>query len=93
MNMNENKNLPAVNNGGFWDRVKRFFSMLCRNDVGVSRKSEIFHMPIIAFIALALLLWRISFIVILVSLFCGVEYTVSGEDFPCEKRISFKKQF
>lgn len=91
--MNENNNLPAVVNGGFFDKVKRFFSMLCRNDVTVSRTSEIFHMPVLAFIIVALLLWKISFIAILVSLFCGVEYTIGGEDFPQEKGISFKKQF
>lgn len=68
--MNENNNLPAVVNGSFFDKVKRFFSMLCRNDVTVSRTSEIFHMPVLAFIIVALLLWKISFIAILVSLFC-----------------------
>ena len=91
--MNENNNLPAVVNGGFFDKVKRILSMLCRNDVTVSRTIEIFHMPVLAFIIVALLLWKISFIAILVSLFCGVEYTIGGEDFPQEKRISFKKQF
>ena len=54
--MNEKNNLPAVVNGGFFDKVKRFFSMLCRNDVTVSRTSEIFHMPVLAFIIVALLL-------------------------------------
>lgn len=90
---NENKNLPAVNStgtGSAIQKIKEFFLMLCRNNVTVSRTKEIFHIPILAFIIIALVLWRISFIAILVSLFCGVEYTVGGQDMAKETKITFR---
>ena len=92
---NENKNLPAVNDtntGTAAQKIKAFFLMLCRNNVTVSRTKEFFHIPILAFIIIALVLWRISFIAILVSLFCGVEYTIGGEDMAKETKITFRPQ-
>ncbi|MDY3791176.1 MAG: hypothetical protein SOZ56_01720 [Oscillospiraceae bacterium] len=86
------KNLPEVvsNSSGFGSKIKRFFSVICRNDVTVSRTNELFHMPILAFLIIALLTIKVSVIVILISLFCGVEYTIGGEDFSEPKKITFK---
>lgn len=86
------KNLPEVvsNDSGFVNKIKRFFSVICRNDIAVSRTNEFFHMPILAFLIIALLTFKLSVPVILISLFCGVEYTIRGEDFPEPKKITFK---
>lgn len=86
------KNLPEVvsNSSGFVNKIKRFFSVICRNDITVSRTKEIFHMPILAFLIIAILTIKVSLLVVLVSLFCGVEYTIGGEDFPEPKKITFK---
>ncbi|MGN0637403.1 MAG: hypothetical protein ACI4J0_03440 [Huintestinicola sp.] len=86
------KNLPEVVSGGsgFVSGIKRFFSVICRNDIAVSRTNEFFHMPILAFLIIMLLTFEVSVPVILISLFCGVEYTISGEDFPEPKKITFK---
>lgn len=90
--MYENKNLPQISSAGegFMSKVKRFFSVLCRNDITVSRTKDIFRLPILAFLIIALLTLEISVPVILISLFCGVEYTIGGEDFLQQKKISFK---
>ena len=90
--MYENKNLPEIPSAGegFMNKVKRFFTVLCRNDITVSRTKDIFRLPILAFLIIALLTIEISVPVILISLFCGVEYTISGEDFLSQKKISFK---
>ena len=90
--MYENKNLPQISSAdeGFMNKVKRFFSVLCRNDITVSRTKDIFRLPILAFLIIALLTLEISVPVILISLFCGVEYTIGGEDLPQQKKISFK---
>lgn len=87
-----NKNLPMEVTGkmSIGEKIKRFFSVIYRNNVTVSRTGEIFHMPILAFLIIALLTFKISVIAILVSLFCGVEYTIDGEDFPSPKKISFR---
>ena len=87
-----NKNLPMEVTGkmSIGEKIKRFFSVICRNDVTVSRTGEIFHMPILAFLIIALLTFKISVIAILISLFCGVEYTISGEDIPSPRKISFR---
>lgn len=87
-----NKNLPMDVSGKMsaGEKIRRFFSVICRNDVTVSRTGEIFHMPILAFIIIALLTIKISAIVILISLFCGVEYTIGGEDISVPKKISFR---
>lgn len=87
-----NKNLPMEVTGkmSISEKIKRFFSVICRNNVTVSRTGEIFHMPILAFLIIALLTFKISVIAILVSLFCGVEYTIDGEDFPSPKKITFR---
>lgn len=87
-----NKNLPMEVTGkmSIGEKIKRLFSVICRNNVTVSRTGEIFHMPILAFLIIALLTFKISVIAILVSLFCGVEYTIDGEDFPSPKKISFR---
>ena len=86
------KNLPEVVSGGsgFLSSLKRFFSVICRNDITVSRTNEFFHMPILAFLIIALLTFEISVPVILISLFCGVEYTIRGEDFPQSRKITFR---
>ena len=87
-----NKNLPMEVTGkmSIGEKIKRFFSVICRNDVTVSRTGEIFHMPILAFLIIALLTFKISVIAILISLFCGVEYTIIGEDIPSPRKISFR---
>lgn len=87
-----NKNLPMEVTGkmSIGEKIKRFFSVICRNNVTVSRTGEIFHMPILAFLIIALLTFKISVIAILVSLFCGVEYTIDGEDFTSPKKITFR---
>lgn len=92
MVFNMSKNLPEVvsNGSGIGSKIKRFFSVICRNDVTVSRTNEFFHMPILAFLIIALLTIKLSVPVILISLFCGVEYTIGGEDFPEPKKITFK---
>ena len=90
--MDMNKNLPMEVTGkmSIGEKIKRFFSVICRNDVTVSRTGEIFHMPILAFLIIALLTFKISVIAILISLFCGVEYTINGEDIPSPRKISFR---
>lgn len=87
-----NKNLPMEVTGkmSIGEKIKRFFSLICRNDVTVSRTGEIFHMPILAFLIIALLTFKISVIAILISLICGVEYTIDGEDIPNPRKISFR---
>lgn len=87
-----NKNLPMEVTGkmSIGEKIKRFVSVICRNNVTVSRTGEIFHMPILAFLIIAALTFKISLIAILISLFCGVEYTIGGEDFQIPKKISFK---
>ncbi|MCI7768623.1 MAG: hypothetical protein MSJ26_11690 [Oscillospiraceae bacterium] len=89
--MNENKNLPEIKSAGegYLNKVKRFFSILCRNDITISRTRDILRMPVLAFLIIALLTLEISVPVILISLFCGVEYTIGGEDIP-QKKISFR---
>ena len=90
--MNENRNLPEIvsTGSGIGERIKRFFTIISRNDITVSRTSELFHLPILAFLLIALFTFEISVPVILVSLFCGVEYTIGGQDFPNNKKISFR---
>ena len=87
-----NKNLPMEVTGkmSIGEKIKRFFSVICRNNVTVSRTCEIIHRPILAFLIIARLTFKISVIAILVSLFCGVEYTIDGEDFPSPKKITFR---
>ncbi|WP_432651308.1 hypothetical protein [Huintestinicola sp.] len=86
------KNLPEVvsNGSSIGSKIKKFFSVICRNNITVSRTNEFFHMPILAFLIIALLTFKISIPVILISLFCGVEYTIGGEDFPEAKKITFR---
>lgn len=81
-----------MNKNNAAEKIKAFFLTVCRNNVTVSRTREIFHIPIIAFIVIALVLWRISLIAVLISLFCGVEYTFSGEDIQKEIKITFRPQ-
>ena len=61
-----NKNLPMEVTGkmSIGEKIKRFFSVICRNNVTVSRTGEIFHMPILAFLIIALLTFKISVIAI-----------------------------
>lgn len=83
-------NQITSSNGSFTEKIKSFFKALCSHNVTVSRTKNFFTVPVIVFVIAALLLWKISFIAILISLFCGVEYTVSGESFPTGKKITFR---
>ena len=86
-----NNNLPAVkNNNGITDKIKWFFKVICRNDISVSGKKEYFKLPVIAFLFISLAAAELAIPAIIISLFCGIEYTVSGQDFITQKTLSFK---
>lgn len=83
----------AADESGFskaMDKVKNAFIFMCRNYMSVSKDREFFKVPIIAFAAAVLLLSEIALPVILISLFCGVEYTIGGEDLTDEIIMSFR---
>ncbi len=92
----EIKDPPAIcgqsKNEKISDKIKSFFTKLCRNNITVSRNKDIFTMPVIAFLVIAIATWKLSVPVIIISLFCLVEYTISGEDFPEKKKISFRPE-
>lgn len=92
--MYENKNLPEIytekKSSGFVSNLKRILEMSCRNHITVSGNREFFSIPIIAFIAVLFFGWKIAMPAAIISLFCGVEYTVSGEDIPEQKKLSFR---
>ncbi|MCM1524696.1 MAG: hypothetical protein NC120_09595 [Ruminococcus sp.] len=59
----------------------RFFNKLCVNTLKITGKKEYFSMPLIAAALLLLCLWEIVFPAAVISLLCGVCYTVCGPDF------------
>lgn len=92
--MYENNNLPEIytekRSSRFAARLKRILEISCRNNITVSGSREFFSIPIIAFIAILFLGWEIAMPAAIISLFCGVEYTVNGEDFIDRKKLSFR---
>lgn len=77
------------NSRGFGDKVKDFFAKLCRNNIRVSGKKEYFSLPVLLFIIIGLVLIELALPAIIISLFCGIEYTLCGEDYAEEKKFSF----
>ncbi len=91
--MNNNTLPVAVNEKGF-DKFKRMvkeiFGIICRSEVAVSRDKELFRIPAPAFLIIALVTLKLAVIAVIISLFCGVEYSLEGEDFPEPKKLSFR---
>lgn len=88
-----NNNVPAVTNANennFSAKLKKFFLFICSNSIKISRSKPIFSVPIIAAILVVLILWELTIPAVLISLFCGVEYTLEGDDISEPKTLTFK---
>lgn len=89
--MNNRKEIIVYSeNNSPFDKIKEFFAKLCRNNITVSGKRDYFSLPILLFIIIAVVAFHVALPVIIISLFCGIEYVLSGPDFAEEKAISFR---
>lgn len=80
----------STNKSTFTEKIGRFFKIICNNTAVISGKKEYFRMPIIVFLLIMLLTAELSIPLFIITLFCGMEYTFTGEDFITPKKISFK---
>lgn len=89
--MNNNLSTEVrTNSTSFTEKLKRFFKIICSNNAVISGKREYFRMPIIVFLLIMLFTAELSVPLFIITLFCGMEYTFTGEDFSTPKKISFK---
>lgn len=67
------------------------FKKLCRNELKIINGRELFSMPLIAAVVLALILWQLMLAAVTVSLFLGTQYIFTGPDFNKDFVLGFPK--
>ncbi|MDE6592170.1 MAG: hypothetical protein K2K57_03790 [Oscillospiraceae bacterium] len=73
-----NTGSEAINNGV--KKAGKAFGRACGKRVRVTGNRDFFDMPLPAFVVIFAAAWEFSMPAFIISLICGVKYTLSGED-------------
>lgn len=68
-----------------------FLSKLCRNNVKITGGREYFSIPVIAALLIVLIFSGFCIPAFIISIFCGIRYTITGPDISKDFTIGFER--